>query len=813
MAVRPGESRGRTQVGSERRSYNRPMGGFRLDLRLLRCIRAIVDHERSEVGRRRCSVWTGPRPPSRREAGLLTAALLFAAAVWTLGLVGMSAAEGLLGWDVRFAYLPAADAVLDGRSPYPELDDPILLDQKGYVYPPQLLYLVLPLTPLPDAVVGALVAACLIALVVLTLRVLGVTDLRCYAAAFLWMPTTSGRALANVSIPLASRPRSSGATGTRSGRRRSRSGSRSRRSSSSGPSSMDGRHAAAPGDRVGDRDRRRRDARRLGGDRVRRAGGLPGPSCAGCPRSSPRTATPSSALRTPWGCRSGSARRRCCSSGRSAPRVLRRLRAPRRRLPLVHGGARRHARAEPDRVAPLPRGAARADGDRPAALLGALAPPRCSCGRARSRGMRRASRPSRPRSSPQSCSSSCSPGRARARSGPSPPRRERGRSRSPESRRARSLGAPRRLARVDRALRRAAGAHDDRTLRDDDPGRPHRYGPAPVRRRRGGDPRRREPIPARQRGPLTQWGGPYPYPPLPALAAIPLTVLPFDAAGVLVMAALVAAALATLRVLDVTRLALLRPRAALALGPVRGADGQRHALVRACRCARLALPGPTATRVGERRAHAGHEVLPGHSSCGSRRRGVSRARVVSCVVGAALLLPRGPSSGSLAPSTTRTSSAGSRRRWARTRTRCTSSGGPGASLGDGSRLWLLLGLGLLAAVVVRGRRGDERSAFLLALAASIALTPIVWLHYFALLLVVVALAQPRLGFVWFVPLAMVITPGSGHPSPFETAATLAIAALTIALALRRPAEEVGLERAGRIGSFASRPLARATSEG
>jgi hypothetical protein len=134
---------------------------------------------------------------------LLTAALVFVAAVWTLGLAGMSVAEGLLGWDVRFAYLPAADAVLDGRSPYPELDDPILLDQKGYVYPPQLLYLVLPLTPLPDAVVGVLVAACLIALVVLTLRVLGVTDLRCYAAAFLWMPTMSGVLLANVSIPLA----------------------------------------------------------------------------------------------------------------------------------------------------------------------------------------------------------------------------------------------------------------------------------------------------------------------------------------------------------------------------------------------------------------------------------------------------------------------------------------------------------------------------------------------------------------------------------------------------------------------------------
>ena len=72
----------------------------------------------------------------------------------------------------------------------------------------------------------------------------------------------------------------------------------------------------------------------------------------------------------------------------------------------------------------------------------------------------------------------------------------------------------------------------------------------------------------------------------------------------------------------------------------------------------------------------------------------------------------------------------------------------------------------------------------MAIAASLAFTPIVWLHYFALLLVVVAVAQPRLGAVWFVPLAMVITPGSGSPTPFETSATLAIAGLTVALALR-----------------------------
>ena len=115
----------------------------------------------------------------------------------------MSAAEGLLAWDVRFAYLPAAEAVLDGESPYPAVDDPILEDQKGYVYPPQLVLLLVPLTILPVPMASFLVALGLLALVFATLYVLEIRDVRCYAAAAIWVPTISGVLLGNVSIPLA----------------------------------------------------------------------------------------------------------------------------------------------------------------------------------------------------------------------------------------------------------------------------------------------------------------------------------------------------------------------------------------------------------------------------------------------------------------------------------------------------------------------------------------------------------------------------------------------------------------------------------
>ena len=147
--------------------------------------------------------WTASRRSATRRPSLLTVTLCFLAVTLTAGLVGLSAAEGLLAWDVRFAYLPAVDAILNGVTPYPALDDPILDEQKGFVYPPQLLYLLIPLAPLPVGVASGLVALLLLALVAATLYVLEVRDARCYAAAYLWVPTISGVLLGNISIPLA----------------------------------------------------------------------------------------------------------------------------------------------------------------------------------------------------------------------------------------------------------------------------------------------------------------------------------------------------------------------------------------------------------------------------------------------------------------------------------------------------------------------------------------------------------------------------------------------------------------------------------
>lgn len=100
-------------------------------------------------------------------------------------------------------------------------------------------------------------------------------------------------------------------------------------------------------------------------------------------------------------------------------------------------------------------------------------------------------------------------------------------------------------------------------------------------------------------------------------------------------------------------------------------------------------------------------------------------------------------------------------------------------------LWAAVAAGLLAASLLLARRGVERRAFVLALAAAIAFSPIVWLHYLSLLLVAVAVARPRLAPIWFLglPLQLIVTTAVYNGSTFQTAAVLAVAALTIGLAL------------------------------
>jgi hypothetical protein len=105
--------------------------------------------------------------------------------------------------------------------------------------------------------------------------------------------------------------------------------------------------------------------------------------------------------------------------------------------------------------------------------------------------------------------------------------------------------------------------------------------------------------------------------------------------------------------------------------------------------------------------------------------------------------------------------------------------------GDGRALAYAVMLGISAllacACLAAGRRGGGRPAFALSVGICLVATPISWLHYFALLLIPLALARPRLSALWLVPLLFQF-PTLG-PSARQTAITFAVAAAIIAVAV------------------------------
>jgi hypothetical protein len=119
-------------------------------------------------------------------------------------IVGVGAfASDNTGFDVKYAYLPAADDVLHGRSPYPALDDPVVYANRAYVYPPLLAVVLAPVTKLPAAVAIDLAVILTFACPLLILALVGVRDWRCYTVALAWAPVVNSAVNATVSLPLA----------------------------------------------------------------------------------------------------------------------------------------------------------------------------------------------------------------------------------------------------------------------------------------------------------------------------------------------------------------------------------------------------------------------------------------------------------------------------------------------------------------------------------------------------------------------------------------------------------------------------------
>jgi hypothetical protein len=96
----------------------------------------------------------------------------------------------------------------------------------------------------------------------------------------------------------------------------------------------------------------------------------------------------------------------------------------------------------------------------------------------------------------------------------------------------------------------------------------------------------------------------------------------------------------------------------------------------------------------------------------------------------------------------------------------------GVAPGPARGVALVIGItaGVAALVVARRVDGDRRS-FTLAVVACLLLSPIVWSHYFVLLLAPLALAVPRYSVIWLAPATL-----------WATAELPATAAISIGLA-------------------------------
>jgi hypothetical protein len=83
----------------------------------------------------------------------------------------------------------------------------------------------------------------------------------------------------------------------------------------------------------------------------------------------------------------------------------------------------------------------------------------------------------------------------------------------------------------------------------------------------------------------------------------------------------------------------------------------------------------------------------------------------------------------------------------------------------------------------------RRRSLGLAIAAALVLSPIVWRHFLALLMVPLALSRPRFDAVWLIPIGLWIGDGTLNGAPWQTASVLALVTLTFVLCESRPSRD------------------------
>ena len=104
----------------------------------------------------------------------------------------------------------------------------------------------------------------------------------------------------------------------------------------------------------------------------------------------------------------------------------------------------------------------------------------------------------------------------------------------------------------------------------------------------------------------------------------------------------------------------------------------------------------------------------------------------------------------------------------------------------------------------------RRRSLGLAIGAALVLSPIVWRHFFALLLVPLALRHPRLNLAWAIPLGFWLVPGSYNGAPWQTAFGLAVFGATLLACETGRAAVPGLRDKAAGGRIEASPAPRAS---
>jgi alpha-1,2-mannosyltransferase len=100
-----------------------------------------------------------------------------------------------------------------------------------------------------------------------------------------------------------------------------------------------------------------------------------------------------------------------------------------------------------------------------------------------------------------------------------------------------------------------------------------------------------------------------------------------------------------------------------------------------------------------------------------------------------------------------------------------------------------VGVALLVLCVLYARRADDARSFTCAVAATLALSPIVWLHYLVALLVPLAIMRPRFSPLWLLPVLLWVSPKPGYAEGIQTIFPAIAAAILVAILLARPRAE------------------------